>query len=160
VSETGVEAWIGMAATGGLILCAGAILVAFMRFKELRMRRVIAVLEWLATNGPSPLAQDRPGREFELDLGVKVSYAWGRLEPLFHDKGRTSYFRLVWDASLRDLYWANRFGSELQRLSLFPLPSEVQVRSEERGHIVATHIRDFLLLVDQLLPEGRPRGQE
>jgi hypothetical protein len=91
---------------GGAISLSIAGLV-MLRFKELRVQRVVTSLEWLATN-------TRSGDALML---------WERASSRQLDVG--SYMRVIWHASFEDLRMAGRLGAKLQRLSLFPLPDEV-----------------------------------
>lgn len=142
--------YIGILATAGSMLCLIAICTTIVRFKELGVQRIIATLEWLVTNGPA-----RSERYHGLDesgLNSRTEHTWVRLQPLF-ELSMSRYVKIVWNASLRDLYWANRFGTELQRLSLFPLSrdgSEDIRGARTREESVMTHIRDFLIIVDRV----------
>jgi hypothetical protein len=146
-------AYSGVFATAGLLICLPLVCLVVVRFKDLRMRRVLGILEWLAIN-----ATGRDDRSMPV-ANLETARVWHDAQWIFSSRMPT-YFRLVWNAQLRDLYWANRFGSELQRLSLFPLR---QLRQDEelmwhREEAVSVHIRDFLILADTLLRK-KQRGE-
>lgn len=156
-------AYVGILGAGGGLVCLVLICVTIVRFKELRMRRVFGTLEWLVTNVSPVLARrDQDIHPLEMDSGTRQ--AWDRAQAVF-DLPLSGYVRLIWNANFRDLYWANRFGAELYRLSLFPLPIDPERRrgpgEEERRHIVSTHVRDFVLIADRLIQIGeRGRAHE
>jgi len=138
----------GILGTAGLLICLPLVWLAIIRFKDLRVRRILGTLEWLAIN-----TGDRSDRNIPMpDLGAAET--WGRAHWVFASS-LPAYMRLVWNARLRDLYWANRFGAELQRLSLFPVPYETLRRDEDAGRrreqIISVHIRDFLILAQAVL---------
>jgi hypothetical protein len=149
---TNSTAYLGILATAGSLLSLVALCIPLLRFKELRMRRALAVLEWLATNTPTD-AEPNSDRFAEEARWLSPLHTWGRIQPLF-DSSTREYLRLVWNASLRDLYWVNRFGYELQRLSLFPLPPprDLEITEHRRQGAVRIHIRDFLIIVNRLFP--------
>ncbi len=145
--------YAGILVAGGGLICLVLLCVTIVRFKELRLQRVLGILEWLVTNVPPPVSHRNQDDSFlEGDLGVHR--AWHLAQFLFELPLR-GYVRLVWNANSQDLYWANRFGAELYRLSLFPLPPDPERRrapgEEERRQIVATHVRDFVLIAHRLL---------
>lgn len=142
--------YIGILAIGGSVLCLIAVCTTLVRFKELGTRRIIAILEWLAINGPKQ--SERYYGVDDPELAPRIERAWTRLQPLF-ELSTSQYIKIVWDASMRDLYWATRFGTELQRLSLFPFSrarAEDSPEARKREESVMTHIRDFLVIVDRL----------
>jgi hypothetical protein len=150
-------AYVGILGTAGTLICLPLVWIAYVRFKELRMRRMLSTLEWLATNSPDERKQaDANERGFLKDNSPQQ--AWKDAQWIFHSSLKR-YVGLVWRATLQDLYWANRFGAELQRLSLYPLPSfevrENQRAYAERQELVRTHIRDFVLIANRLIHFSR-----
>jgi hypothetical protein len=135
-------AYVGVLASAGGLVCLTLFCIVILRFKELRLRRIMSSLEWLATNLPERW------RQFD---GPSVAEAWRRTQPLF-EASVTHYLGLVWNARLYDLYWGNRFGAELQRLSLYPLPQDVQGDAVHQRHqVVLTHIRDLVIIAYRVL---------
>lgn len=150
-------AYVGILATAGALICLPLLCLAFVRFKELRMRRVLGTLEWLVTNLPDERKRSE-NMERPTFRDGSVHEAWDDAQRIFH-LSLLRYLALVWDATLQDLYWANRFGAELERLSLYPLPTADQreherARNEHHG-VVRTHIRDFVLIVNRLVRVDR-----
>jgi hypothetical protein len=146
--EFSLNAYVGILVSGGAILCIIAVCIPLVRFKEARVRRLIGDLEWLSLNGP--VQQQHETRS-----------AWNRVQPVF-ELSLSRYLKIVWDTSIRDLFWANRFGVELRRLSLFPLPyqgaREGNFEGEgERERAVMTHISDLFVIARRVFPEARRR---
>jgi hypothetical protein len=148
--------YVGILATAGALICLPLLCLAFVRFKELRMRRVLGTLEWLATNLPDQRRRSETMERRSFHDG-SVHQAWEDAHRVFR-MSLMRYLGLVWNATLQDLYWANRFGAELQRLSLYPLPTvDQREHQSERHDVVRTHIRDFVLIVDRLVCIDRKR---
>ena len=152
-------AYVGVLFAAGALICLFPICAVIVRFKDLRMRRVLGSLEWLATNAPGRWEGANNQRENFHREETSPRTVWERAKPLFHAPA-SKYLSLVWNAKLHDLYWANRFGAELQRLALSPLPQEPgNNEPRERQSIVRTHIRDFVLIAQRLLALDEVEGR-
>ncbi len=152
--------WVGILVTSLGMLCVIWLTYAIVRFKHVRVKRVLVTLEWLALT-PKPAERQRP-EDFLSGALQDVRDTWKRVQWVF-GTGFHNYLFLVWNASSRDLYWANRFGAELVRLSQSLLPSdrfaEEYPEQRERYRLIAQHIWDFDKLAGHiLLPRKTNQG--
>jgi hypothetical protein len=119
----------------GAATIVGLVFTIGLRLKDLRMRRIVACLEWVATN-------TRSGDALML---------WERVE--FSGLDLANYVELLRRATFQDLRAACRLASQLERLSLFPIPGDGprELPSERKKAVLDYHF-EFLRIAQRVLP--------
>ncbi len=146
--------WIGILTCLGILSSIFWGSFALVRIKDVRVKRVISTLEWLALNA-GERRNDRWAMALETVRGVWSETSW------VFSSSFSQYLSLVWNAKFRDLYWANRFGQELYSLSLSLFPSERLEREREveseRFHLIIQHVNDFTNIARIILSPKQER---
>lgn len=152
-------AWVGMLSSVGLIFGLVWVSYAVLRLKDVRLRRVLGTLEWLALQAGEP--RERGAHDELAQALSSVRNTYQQAERVFHADFR-SYLLLAWNATFQELYWANRFGDELRDLALSLLPpprsQEPGQWEQERLRIIARHVLDFNALASKILLRGAERS--
>jgi hypothetical protein len=116
----------------------------------------------LAVNTPERRGQQD---QYWMSALQSVRRTWDEANWIF-SSSFSQYLPLVWNASFQDLYWANRFGEELYRFSLFLVPrdrfDEERQAEVARLQLIARHIQDFNNLARAVLlaPQKRKMRDE
>lgn len=138
--------WVGILATSCGMLSIVWICYVVIRLKHVQLRRMLVTLEWLALTRANRDREEQGQNPVEAAL-IQAEHTWDEVQILFQS-GHLDYIKLVWNAPLRELYWSNRFGAELYRLSQSLLPVDRRFddhpEANQRAYLIAQHISDFV----------------